>query len=323
MRHLLAIDAGGTKCEALLLSEEGQVLGRGRCDIGHPESGRGLGGCGRSADTVAQAVRQALASAPTASELHVAGWGMAADALKGLAGPGVEVIRHGFGESEGALALAGSRAGVVALAGTGALAYARATDGRELLLDALGPLLGDHGSAYHLGLMAVRAVAQAGWHPRHRTSLEEPVLRTCAALVGDPPHFSLVHFMLEPRDRAELACLARLVDEHANAGDSVAQGLLRTAADALAETVWDVVDRLGIAQAELPLVGTGSVATRSRIYWARLCERAHGFAPRLQPILPSLPAVAGVALALASRMPGVDVDRFRRGLEEAAAAGGL
>ncbi|MGC8667697.1 MAG: N-acetylglucosamine kinase [Chthonomonadales bacterium] len=311
MKGVLAIDAGGSKCDALLVTPAGEVIGWGRWSVRDAGSGRGTGGSGRSGATVRRAVQQALRQAKGLSDLHVVGYGASPKDLAEFAGRagGVQSVR----ECDAAMALAGIEAGVVALAGTGAFVYGRRPDGKEVHLDALGPLLGDYGSGYHIGLMAIRAAAKASWHPRHATSLEVPVLEACQAFSGQSEGFHLVAYMLGNPDRAEVASLAELVNAHAEAGDRHARSILETAADELAETLRDVVDLLNIASELLPLVGTGGVITGSHLYWEHFCLRCREFAPGLEPRLAPGPLVAGVALLGLKHLGKVD-DLIRRRL---------
>jgi N-acetylglucosamine kinase-like BadF-type ATPase len=209
-------------------------------------------------------------------------------------------------EQDGPLALAHATAGIVVLAGTGAFVYGRSPAGAEVFLDALGPLLGDAGSAFDIGLRAIRAAARAGWGPRHATAMAAPLIEACAAYAGGKGGFDLVSYMLQHRDRSELASLARIVDEHAEAGDVVARRVLEEAADAIAETLRDVVARLSIGSRPLPMVAAGSVARRSRIYWRRVCERAAEIGPGLLPCVPEQREVYGAILAASPRIPGLD-----------------
>jgi N-acetylglucosamine kinase-like BadF-type ATPase len=119
--------------------------------------------------------------------------------------------------------------------------------------------------------------------------------------------------MLQGRDRSEIAGLARIVAEHAAAGDGVAVRLVCEAADALAETLYDVVDRLGVSESELPLIAAGSLARRSQAYWSHLCKRAAAFAPRLSPVVPSRREVVGAMVAAAPGIPAL-ADGFRERL---------
>ena len=122
--------------------------------------------------------------------------------------------------------------------------------------------------------------------------------------------FNMVSYMSDIRDRSEIAALARIVDRVANAGDPTAIAIIRGAAADMADTVRCVVDRLGVAREELPMIGTGSVATNSRLYWSALAEGVHAFAPGLTPALPTAPAVFGLCLALADQV-GVHSPEFR------------
>lgn len=303
MRYLLAVDAGGTKCQALLTTLAGEVLGQGVCSVDDPESGQAWGGSGRSPESVRTAVRRALGDRRPAA-LLTAGLGPWP-----LDSPSPALESVPVQEWEPGLALAGVTAGVVTLAGTGAFVHGSTRDGRQLHLDGLGPRLGDYGSGSQIGELALRAAARADWAPRHATLLRELV---CDAL-GLRVH-ELVAYAHAPRDRAEIAALARLVDTAAEAGDAVAHGLLTTAADAQAEVVRDVVDGLALADEAYPLVAMGSVATRSRLYWQRLCARVAQFAPQFAPVCPQAPAVVGVALkVLASHGEPGATERLRAG----------
>ena len=63
----------------------------------------------------------------------------------------------------------------------------------------------------------------------------------------------------------------------------------------MAATVHDLVIMLGVAGEAYPLVGAGSVAARSDIYWRELCRQVRRFAPRFRPQRVALPPVAGLA----------------------------
>jgi N-acetylglucosamine kinase-like BadF-type ATPase len=60
MRCILAIDAGGSKCDALLVRDDCTVMGYGYVDVNDPASGRGRIGSGRSFKSISHAVRQAI-----------------------------------------------------------------------------------------------------------------------------------------------------------------------------------------------------------------------------------------------------------------------
>ncbi|NLC56164.1 MAG: hypothetical protein GX774_04940 [Armatimonadetes bacterium] len=318
MQRVLAIDSGGTKCDALLVDEEGVALGWGRCAFADPGSGRGLSGSGRARETVVRAVTLALGE-QRCDVLHLVPGFRWLQAEGCLNDPG-RVIPYGTTEYDGPMALAGATEGVVALAGTGAFVWGRTRDGRTCHLDGLGPNLGDYGSGFQIGVLALRAAARSGWHPRHHTSLAERVYRACVNAEED--HYGhghgLVAYSLAHHDRAEIASLARIVGEEALRGDRIAREILQEAATSLADTLYDVVERLGIRDEEYLLIGTGSIATRSDVYWEHFCRLAHEFAPRLQPFRSPLPPVVGMALTALQQIQPQRYETVRQRLLETA-----
>jgi glucosamine kinase len=312
-RLILAVDTGGTKCDALLARDDGMALGFGRCDHRRTVGGNHRGGRGRSEEAIRAAVRDALATAPPCTELLcTTAMPIPADLLKALGHP--RVVPAGWSEWQAALAQAGEACGVVTLSGTGALVVGLTPDGRAQHFDGLGPLLGDYGSGFYIGHLAAKAAARAPWGPRHHTSLAAAIPEALAAHTPDPSAFDLVGFMLSNPDRSEVASLATVVDREAEAGDAVARAILHEAADSMSETVRDLVEALSIAGEPLPMVGTGSVATRCRIFWERLCERVGGFAPNLRPVRLDGPAVLGVALCVLLGLDSANREQCRYNL---------
>lgn len=308
MKNILAIDAGGTKCEALLVREDGTVLGWGRYDGVNPETSFSLYGNENLESAIDRAVRDAcadlhcrdliitymgfeeydqplLSQPPTFIETRVLSRGQ------------VEHVHYrALTEHLPALSLAGEEYGIVVVAGTGATVYGRTRDGRILMLDGLGPMLGDYGSAFHIGTLALRSAARSDWHPRWKTSLKRVVYRLCKEVPKGSRGAELIYYAHSRRARSELAAFARFVDAEANAGDAIARGILEQTAGALAETVFDLVDSLHMADEDYPLVAIGSVAVHSTIYWEHLCSRIRTFAPRLRLIRLQLPHVLGFAM---------------------------
>ncbi|MDR3688663.1 MAG: BadF/BadG/BcrA/BcrD ATPase family protein [Fimbriimonas sp.] len=313
MTCLLGIDSGGTKCDAVLVDDSGKMLGRGRCDRQDRIGARHIGGVGRADETVSLAVREALSRVEGIERLHVAGWSI--DRLSLPESFSGSVVAHGVREQDAPMALAGVSCGVVVLAGTGAFCFGRTPDGRELLLDGIGPLYGDHGGAYQIGLAGVRACGRSTWEARFQTTLAEVIPAACKEFVGQAEPFDMVGYMLDARDRSEVASLAKLVDEECQRGDRIAKHILVTAADDMFETIHCVIDRLDIARDNIPLVGTGGVAVHSETYWSRICERVASVAPGLNPIRTKLPPVLGLILATAAQI-GLDMNAFRSELAD-------
>lgn len=281
---LFAFDPGGTKCHAVVVAADGRAVGWG--------VGQAPGLNGRSEAAFVMAAKQALGDrygANPVPRLHVA----AAPRYYWLERLRATLDTVFFAaEEEAALTLAGEKAGVVALSGTGSFVYGLTRTGRELKLDGYGPTIGDIGSAYHIGMEALRAAAQADWHPRHATTLQARVLDH---LRLESTH-RLIEFSLIPQERTTIAALARIVDDEARAGDGIAVRILREAADAFAGNLHDLVDRLDMTGERYPLIASGSVATGSDLFWERVCACAREWAPLLEPRRLAHPPVLGFAL---------------------------
>ncbi len=295
------------------MREDGRFLGSGYCDARHPESGRCPWGSGRSSETIAVAVRQALEGHGCTVIHTVCGGNRLSDPVS--AGPGCEVRgMPSVSESEIGFASVGLDYGVIVLAGTGSFVHSRGADGHVFHYDAFGPIIGDDGSGHHIGMLALRAVARAPRHPRHATTLTAAVKAAVGTWRGSYPQSLMGLFSAGLPDRGEIASLAVLVNAHAERGDRIARQIIEQAADAISDTIADLVDRMGIAGQVWPLIAMGSVATRSRLYWDRVQRRIREVAPRVYPVLPTLSPVTIMALVALRRLGAADPESLRRNL---------
>lgn len=319
----LAVDSGGTKCDAVVADATGAVLSRG--------SYRQPGESGRSAPVIRAAVHAALVGLSEDGvcfdvfltgvpqrivrgrlvqlrATNPAGRRKAFMAVGALAERQVSRLAD-VSETAAALAMHGLDEGVVALSGTGAFVHVLLpAQGVDLHFDGYGPLLGDHGGAYQIGLAAFRAAAAAHWSPRRATSLRQAVFNA----LGVSSVSEAIALSLQPLDRSLLASLAKIVEEEAIRGDAVAQAILLSAADELAETLADALTAAGHAASDAALVGTGSIATRCPIYWNRVCQRARALAPGLRPMANPRPAVLGTLVQGLAIRQGLHGDGKRK-----------
>lgn len=190
----IGIDGGGTRARALV------------ADAGGRELARRVGGAGivRAEDPAAASATLAELARAALAEAHAS----AADAVLccALAGAGRETERDAVrialslahaaahivivGDAEALMTDAfGSDPGVLLVAGTGSIAWARAPDGTQVRVGGWGLHLGDEGSGYALGIAALRAVARAadGRAPAGELTavvLEQLGLPAAADLIG-------------------------------------------------------------------------------------------------------------------------------------------
>jgi N-acetylglucosamine kinase-like BadF-type ATPase len=236
MRLFLGVDGGQSGTTALIGDETGHVLGRGEggpCNHAAAEEGRAR---------LERAVRQSLAEAcaqaglnPAAARFELACLGMSggpddkeAILAKLLCADRLIVT------DDAAIALSGATAtgqGIVTIAGTGSIAFARNEQGRTARAGGWGYVFGDEGGAFDIARHALRAALrmEEGWGPP--TTLRQAL---CAA-TGSANANQVLHAFYGPEwPRARVATLAPLVDEAAVNGDHVALHILEHAAQELA-----------------------------------------------------------------------------------------
>ena len=286
LTYILAVDTGGTKCDALLVATDGTLLAH--CRLHDWEVG------GRHPRVVRRAIKQMLDGQQPASLCIVS-----SDSKQCVPKRWQKCVSiRQCSEAMAALATIGQSYGMVVIAGTGATVFLRTPTIKEARLDGLGPVLGDSGSGYYIGREALRHLSLAIQLGSQVTRLRRRVLQACGCRGLD----ELIHFSLQPRDRSLIASLSTIVDEEARAGDRLAHRLLRDGAAATAGTVCGLVNQLGVAGEKFPLVGAGSVAVHSDIYWRELCRQLRSIMPRCQPVRAPLPPVAGLAAIGLSNM---------------------
>ena len=223
MRLFLGVDGGQSGSVAIIGDAEGRIIGMGRGPAWRHE----------------RALERAV-------NLACAGSGPFESACFGLSGgvSGEEAaIRNRFPAShyvfthDAAAALTGALAGspgVIAIAGTGSIAFGRNRSGEEARAGGWGYIFGDEGGAFDLVRGALRAALrqEEGWGPP--TALREVLLSAAGA--ANANHLMHRFYTAEfPRER--VAAFASLIDQAAATGDAVAQELLKSAAQSLATIV--------------------------------------------------------------------------------------
>jgi N-acetylglucosamine kinase-like BadF-type ATPase len=257
MRHVLGIDAGGTKTRALLADQAGKVIGGGR--------GGGANLKTHGELEVEKVLHQVIEEAEAEA-------GVRADALAlGIAGADRpedhEVLRAilrrmGFRHrvlitNDARVAFeAGSpgRVGLALVCGTGSIAWGQNAKGEIARAGGWGWHLGDEGSGFWIGLAALRAVLRASDGRGPETALELPLLAHFG-IAGAEELVRVVYDGEFPRHR--IAVFARQVAGKAAEGDAVAREILDGAARELASAAGSVRQRLGLSKGSYDIVLAG------------------------------------------------------------------
>ncbi|MCS7220563.1 MAG: BadF/BadG/BcrA/BcrD ATPase family protein [Anaerolineae bacterium] len=299
MEVVLGVDGGGTKTAAVVMDVAQRVLGRGM----GPSSNHHDVGTEAAAAALRQAIKGALSEAGAGFNdvvgicLCLAGADRPADQER-MAGlvraiypfPRVAV----YNDAVGALAAGTGRLlGVVVIAGTGTIAYGFDRQGRSARAAGWGALLADYGSGFWIGMEALHAIVRAADGRGPTTALTERVL----AHLGLADAEGLISWTYgEPFHWHRFAALAPIVTKTAQAGDGVAQDILRRAGRHLAESGLAVMRRLQMQDEPFDLVLSGSVWQAGEWVLAPFREAVLAEAPQTRIVFPSRTAAEGAAL---------------------------
>jgi N-acetylglucosamine kinase-like BadF-type ATPase len=301
VRHVLGIDAGGTKTVCLLADERGHVLAEARA------GGANLQAAGEF--EVEKVLHGLMDHAigdrdirPDAICLGIAGVDRPSDAavVQGI------MRRIGFKSrvlvvNDALIALvagAGDEPGVVIVAGTGSIVYGRDSRGRAARAGGWGYLLGDEGGGFWIGRAALSAVVRQFDGRGPQTILTEMVLADLS--LANPTE--LIHAIYDKGlQRRAITRIAAVVQRAAAAGDAVAREILDRAAAELTSAATSEFTRLDMRGDVFRIVLAGGIFSGIPSLVPDLTARLSDVAPRARiQRLDVEPAMGAVRLALAA-----------------------
>jgi N-acetylglucosamine kinase-like BadF-type ATPase len=231
----VGVDAGGTTTR-VAVSENGVPAGSAE----GPGANATTLGVDDAADAIVAVVRKALEHRkPAAIVVGAAGAGRAAVAgtLEELIGSAFAGCRVSAGD-DARIALRAAipeGPGIVLIAGTGSIAYAENGD-RRARVGGLGYLAGDEGSAFALGMAAVRLYGRVLDGRARADETTDLVARALDAPDRDAYLHALYNAPLVP---ATIAALAPSIIAFAGKGNRVATKLVQTTASDLGDLIRD------------------------------------------------------------------------------------
>ena len=307
--NVLGIDAGGTRTVCLLVDDSGRVLGDARGPGANLQSAGELEVEKVLHDIIGRALAHHLP--PKAVCLGMAGVDRPGEAAT------IKQILQRIGHraeilvvNDALIALeAGvpAGAGTVVVAGTGSIAYGRDADGRAARSGGWGYVLGDEGSGYWLGRLALRAVVRAADGRGAPTAMADPILNHFGVA---RPQELVRHIYVAGARPSAIAALAGIVGAAAAAGDATANELIGLGGRELAMAAASVARRLGIEREPVLLAGgtlRGLDLLRASLT-ADLTRRLPGADVRLLEVEPAHGAVrlAQAAATGTLRLPAYD-----------------
>jgi len=260
---VVGVDAGGTRTRAAAAE-----LASGELRTGQ---GEGANWTVHGPVVCRERIEGVLAAALPAGELPsvicigIAGYyppdhGETVDRWTQEAWPGVtvRVVPDVLNAWAGALA---DEPGIVVISGTGSICYGRNSKGQEARAGGWGPLFGDEGSAYAVGVDCLRALAQEVDWGRPPSPLGRRVMGRWPELGSDMRGWLRGIYRLK-WTREQVAELAAEVVAAAEE-DDVARHIIHRAAGDLTPQVLAVENALG--EADLPLALQGGLSTAERL----------------------------------------------------------
>jgi N-acetylmuramic acid 6-phosphate etherase len=306
-RLVLGIDGGGSKTLVWLVDASSaetaeHPLGAGEAGPSNPISIGWAAAMGNIERAVGRAFRAAGIERATAGIVCLAHAGLGREPERSKMQSWAEqrliaqrvIVTH----DAAALLAAGTPQGqgIAVVSGTGSMAYGRTSDGRTARAGGWGYLLGDEGSGFAIAVEGLRACSRAvdgRSEPTMLVQLFREGLRVAA------PTDLVRAFYAIADDRTHVAALSRLVFEAAARGDSVADGIVSTAARQLATLVDSVATQLGIKASKFPLAIAGGVVIGSEELRSRLLANLRSLGLSSDPIrLVPHPVVGAVRIAL-------------------------
>jgi N-acetylglucosamine kinase-like BadF-type ATPase len=299
---VIGIDGGASHTVAVLAdARTGEPLGRGEAGpsniqaVGVPAALRALDAAVGAAFGAAGVPRRAVAAAA----LGLAGVDLneGPDVIRGWSAEVGFADRLSVANDATLLFAAGTPEGwgLAVVSGTGSIALVLDRHGKDARAGGWGYLLGDEGSAYRVGLLALRAACRAADGVGELTAL----LPALVARLGsaDPRDFIPAVYR-GTWDKAHIAGLAPLVQDVAATGDRVATEIFADQARELARTAAGAVAAGGLPREGVPVALTGGMVIENASFRDRFLEelRACGVTPG--PIgLVDDPVVGAVVLA--------------------------
>jgi len=292
----LGVDGGGSKTIAIIVDEQGRERGRGQSGC----SNRSSVGFERAVKQIQAAVEAAAAAAGCQFPLRAAWFGLAGVDRAGddsIFHPHLRSLArrvHVTNDAELILSALDNAAGVALIAGTGSVALGRDMRGNSARAGGWGYLIGDEGSGYELGRLALQVAVRAADGRGPATALLNHIIQYWSLDKAD----AIIEEVYSAGDTARIARLSGIVFKAARAGDAVARELVERAANELVLAALAVSRRLDFAGNPLPLALGGGLLVHEEDFRAQVLRLLGARRPLGQVAIVAEPALSAARAAL-------------------------
>lgn len=301
---VIGIDGGGTKTAAILADLQGNVIVEETAGASNFQ----VMGVEKAADVLFNLIRKCCKEADCSVadvQCVVAGLTGAGrdsdkkqigDELVALAKESRVTLNNVVIESDARIALEGAfrgEAGIILIAGTGSIAFAKDQSGTIYRTGGWGRILGDEGGGYSIGRDGLNAVT------RHLDGRGKETILT--KLVAKEFGLSSQERIITAvyREQFDIASLAPLVIEAAQKGDAECARILNKATFELSEHVRGLITKIEKSSRvvrKIPLAFIGSVIASDTVFTKILANKITFSLPQITIVKPKTSPVLGAVL---------------------------
>lgn len=297
MRYYLGIDAGGSKTEAIILSEEGEIVGFGRSGPGNYE----VSGIESAKKNWLLAIEEAK------GDLKIKNFEKACFGLAGADFPedfdmlkkeveSLNITREVRIENDTAIALrAGTKDywGVIIVMGAGTNGYGRRKDGKSFRFYGEGYIFGDWGGASSVVQEMLHFAFRSYDGRGEKTILERMVLEFFSVNDFDELAKKLYYNREEWHRALNLApYLFKAIEE----GDLIAKKIGERIVDETVKSVNALMKKLDLMKEETPVILAGSLYKGAEWLKEYISAKIHIFAPKAKVEILKIPPVVGAGI---------------------------
>ncbi|WP_430790835.1 N-acetylglucosamine kinase [Virgibacillus flavescens] len=297
MKHVIGIDGGGTKTEALMANEEGIIIARSNAGPSNPNA--------LSADEL----QQTLAGLLTELREQVPGqFGNTTHLFAGIAGTGEtknrettrrilkkmlpdETIVDVFPDTINAL-YSGTfgKPGIVQIAGTGSITYGINNESHHDRVGGWGYLFGDEGSGFDIGKQAIVSSLKAIDGRGRETLLLDMLYDHFNVSDGQA---LITEIYSSPTPKSRIAPISKLVFQAYYKHDPVATEIIQYAADELTTSILTLHKKLFKRDESVPVVLCGGVFNDRELLPLLIKKELAAYSPLVSLVIPEISPVCG------------------------------
>ncbi|PMQ01734.1 MAG: kinase [Dictyoglomus sp. NZ13-RE01] len=304
MKYYLGVDAGGSKTDAIILDEDGNIIGLGRAGAGNYEV-VGVEGAKKN---------WLLAIERAKGDLRITSFEKACFGLAGADFPedfemlekeikSLNIAKEFCIENDATIALrAGSKDfwGIIIIMGSGTNGYGRRRDGRSFRFYGEGYAFGDWGGASSVVQEMLHCAFRSYDGRGDKTILEDMALEFFGAKNFDELAKRLYYHHEEWRKALEFAPYLFKAIEN---GDKVAIGIGEKIVDETVRAIYALMSKLELFKEETPIVLGGSLFKGADWLKEYISAKVHIFSPKSIVSVLKAPPVLGAGI-LAWEMDG-------------------